>query len=614
MNHKWKKSAWWIEMWEEKLSLTRSQMEIKSKLPSFLVGTTITSKTLLLHKIKSFMQALPIHLFFRILLYLNLECALYLQAMGLEEKLFYAISVYPAQICKAWKYYAHNWNGPNLEIATIKTKTLMNIRDFNKFFTSVTSSPLTSNKLFSKIQIDAINATFSAFNPKHPLIGMCLNNKFTYFVFATDSSGNRSESTAFSNNSHVKSILDFPNKVVDGVSWSPNGEWLVILTRATILGPQESEQTIFPVNLNISRFCPLTGIMRELTGVGNEIISACSRFVTPNLWIEDSSLLIVESTGRKFRKLVLNSDMSIIKEYHINSTEGLLKFVESLECSNPARMKNVVGGMSASNKYPKNVASFVMRCAAHCGTSHSSILLYNIAKNTCLKRIDLDGLLRSAYIGLNKTIYYAEHHHKAFFNKRKDATDDSPHKLCTLEIWIKKLYSDGKPFVGGSIYVLDHNMLMTSYKCTPFHDAHFDHTADEIYLFSCEATTQKEIYKSMYETSIDRSLQGCDAYAYICTETNTTCQTLVRINFYSGESYSAKTVYKPGRYRQNYVTVSQCGFQVFEEYSGFWKKPQITYSPFMPSRNCPVNLNYYSKLYYEKPIKVLKKYAKNEDK
>jgi len=43
--------------------------------------------------------------------------------------------------------------------------------------------------------------------------------------------------------------------------------------------------------------------------------------------------------------------------------------------------------------------------------------------------------------------------------------------------------------------------------------------------------------------------------------------------------------------------MSPCGFLTFAEYSNFWKKPQIYYSPYMPSRNSPGPfMTYYSKL------------------
>jgi hypothetical protein len=614
MQDQWKKQAWWVEEHEDKEQLSFRQLAIKSRLPSYLVKDNIKSKTRLLSKIKPLLQQLPIQLFYRILLFLNLECALFLQAMGLEDKVLACLRTYPENLCRAWKNFNRTLEGPTLSTECVTPATLSRITCFNKFFASISESPLYTNSLFSKIQIDAIKSTHSAFNPCYPLIGMCLNNDFTYYVFATDSSVYREETTAFTHNSHVKYIFDFPNSQIEGVSWSPNGEILAVITKLTALTPTECalKLGLFPVKITLAHYLPSSGVIREFVGIGQEIITACSRFITPNLWIDDTTLLTVESSGKKFRKLVINTGLNEFTEYHQNTTGGLLAFVNGMECSNFKRQKNYVGSMSVSKFYPKNVAAFVVTCAAHSGTSHSTILFYDFVKDVAVKRIDLAGFLRSTYICPQKTILYVEKNELAEYNVRRDGAHERDSlKFCSKEGWIKKLgyISGGSLRICGDVYGIFHDCL-SLHNYTDETLINLEHNSDNEYIRKLHATTPSEIYASLYSTGLDRSLQACETYAFICTEMNNSTETLARVTFTCQSAYPVRTVYVPGRKKQGCVSISQCGFLTFAEYSGFWKKPQIYYSPYMPSRNCPLNNNYYTKLYYEKPKLIYKNYAR----
>lgn len=579
-----------------------------------MMGKNIRSKSILLNKIKPLLKNLPMDIFFKILLYLNFECVLFLEAAGLQEQLIACVRSYPEYLYRRWKNFNLSLPGPKLFEELVSPSSLSLVTCFSKFFTSVSQMPLSSNLLFAKMQIDAITATFSAFNPLFPLIGMSLNNDFTYYVFATDSCVYREETTVFTHHSHVKYIFDFPDRKIEGVSWSPNGEILGIITKLASLTPVECalKRGLFPVEINLAQYIPSTGLIREFVGIGREIFAACSRFITPNFWIDDNAILTVESSGKKFRKLVIDTNRNEFTEYHQNTTSNLLKFVDSMESANHLSQKNIVGGMSVSKFYPKNVAGFIIRCSAHSGSSHSSILFYDFVKDVALKKFDLSGFVRSTYICPKKTVIYVERNHRVSFNKRRDNKQDlDPYIFCSKEAWFYKLDQDAvrPPRVYGDIYAVSHDTLSLQI-CTDPTILNLDHNYDEHYYKTCYSTTPSDIYACLYSSALDRSLQACETYAFVCTENSCNVQTLERLTFSHPKPYSVRTVYASTRKRQGCVSISPCGFLTFAEYSNFWKKPQIYYSPYMPSRNSPGPfMTYYSKLYYEKPIKITKKYA-----
>jgi hypothetical protein len=565
----WKKMPWWVEKKEETTDLTRNQIILKSRLPSYMVGINLIPKTRLLDRIRILVSKLPLNLFFTILLYLDLECAMFIEAIGLGDTLRLCLDTYPESICKVWSSRLYIADGPRTCLSEITPETVRSITNFAEFLASVTVGPLSSNQLYSKIMVDSINATFSAFNPRYNLIGMCLNNTFTYYVFSTDTTTFVSDPTPLTRRQHIKCILDLPNSMICGVSWSPDGEILAILTSNPADTPYGGSSG-FRMNVVLAYYDPLTCIMRELQVRVNqqEIFISNSMFLTPNIWFSDNAFLAVDFNAKRFKKVSVNTLTLEVMETFVNTTKNLLQFVSEMDKNVTNKIETVIGCMSVSPHYPLNTATFIGRCAAHCGGSHSFVLFYNVVDDTCLKRINFEGYIRSFFICPKKTIYYTEQK----FNNHFIHTIVPVNPLkCTEELWLdsKTPTDDGLgEIVLGDIYVIKHSDLSKT-KFTKLADRNMLHGADTAFTKTSSPKNKLDVYASLHYSGLDRSLQACENYAYVCTKNNSLTQTITRISFALKKFTPVSNVNVPGRRRQACITIGKNGFLTFCEYSGF---------------------------------------------
>jgi hypothetical protein len=601
---KWRRNAWWVQRWEEAAGrdLTKTELEIKGKLPSYLRGQTLVDKCRMLAKIRDLLAALPMQLFLSIILLLSAECAVYLEAMGLRDKLITCARTYPRQICNAWNkvQYRDRSYPYSAYLRFLSQDQLPLINNFSRFFNSVSQSHLSKNPLYTKLQVDAIAANLSAFNPLYPVIGLCLNNSFTYYIFSTDTNVFRAAPNLFCNNSHLKYIFDFPGSKIIGAQWSPDGEIIAILTR-----PVSMVTTTSPVTVNLAHYCSATGITRELTMSHKDQICVSYRFASPRLWSGDNTILTTDCFGTKFRQYTVDTNHGELTELLLAPTAHLQELTDIVSFFDKP---STIGPMSASPHYPEFTVLFLFSCSDHRSSCHSSVIFYNVKTSTPLKRFDLPGYLRSLTVTETRTLLYVEHPYQCFFSPR---TNLSSHDIeyCKVGETPYPYQSEMGTTAHGSIHQIVNADLSYSRLEAGISTGHLIHTIDRRYKEMSGAKNALEHARCMLDTSFDRSLQSCEDYLLLCLSPLPTSpkQVLLRVDFLTETAQECSDGFV-GYRRHGVTTISPCGYLTFQEYNNFWGKPQIHHSIFLPSGEAPVHYNCFSKMYFEKPRQLKKVY------
>ena len=599
----WRRTKWWVEQWEEHLDLTQNQLVIKGKLPSYLATKQLKDKARLLDKISNLVSNLPLIIFFRLLLYLNIECTLFLQAMGLDSSLKASISNYPARLHKAWLHKPLPFSYkrvPKMDLSGVTPSALLKVDSFATLFSASTVSDIESNPLYTKLQVDAVHCSFSAFNPLYPIIGMCLNNNFSYHILQIDSNVYQSTPNAFCNNSHIKYIFDFPCSKVEAAKWSPSGELLAILTKP----PQNLAPCswIYSINVVLAYYSPSTGIVREYKFCERDSIQTNSFMATPNVWCSNSGLLLTDRDCKKFVRYVVDTNFSEIKTTTLGTTTTLDSYVRGLDAVKPeilGRTPSKIGCMSVCENYPPDVASFIIFCGNHPGLYHHSILFFNVSSNILLQKIDLSGFIRSLSINSLHT-YYLLHDNQTcgFFRKPLELFT-----RCNLDPWMGKRKVPTCEAKGKVVGVTHSGFELEELQC-PNHSS-LNTCTDEKYSNANEAKTPEEFRKVLLQTAFDRCMQANDTSIIVSYPPTAYRNNVSKICLLTGTVKPVPTDdWKPTNRKMHIITTSKNGLLSCTEYNGIWSKPKIHHSHFLASKDAPQAFNCFSKLYYEKPLKL----------
>ena len=591
---------------DERLDLTPNQRAIRGRLPSFIPSFQRIPKARLLDRIASILRVLPAEIFYIVLTYLNIECALYIEAVGLGDKLVDCIRSYPTQIAAAWTVNQSDMSGPPLYIKVIEPSHLKKVRSFAPFLSACSQSNLFRNPLFTKVQIDALSTSHSNFNPRYPVVGMCLHNTFTYYLFALDDNIHRTTPSMFANTSHVKYIFDVAGGRIVGTQWSPDGELLAILSKPN------AAYNPFPstIIITLAYYNPSTGIVREysLSSVSRDTIETSFRFASPRVWCDDSAMYLADGPAKRFRKMVVHKDRGEIEQLTLCSTKGIDDFLDDLEAQvhlprSSDEKRTQLASMSASHHYPKFVVTFLVVCFDHDQSHHNSILFYNILKDECLKRVDLPGYLRSMCITRERTVYYTELPVAYIFYEKLRKHPSA--FVCTQEVWIQR--KEDAAFVHGSVHVTEHSEYTT--RCiTREAETGMVHRPDRTYSLANSVPPSADSHRHLNSVGFDRCLQACDDYALVWLTTHGNLHDLVKINFYTDSCEIVSGGLHTSRTR-SLTTMSADGFLTMSETNNFWCKPQIHYCAYLPCSASPQFFNCYTKVYFENPMPLRKTYS-----
>ena len=595
----WMDKYWWIPSWEEHLELTRSQKILKGKLPSYLRGTRLLDKARMLEHIYDLVSNLPTEIFFRLLLFLDMECLVFLEAMGFGDLLKTCFESYPNILFNKFKTQRStrplSMDFPYMRYTNFVAENMAKSAGaFTHLFSSDLDIDFEKLPLHSKLQVDAVNSSFSAFNPLYPVVGLCLNNAYTYYIFSYDLNVYHSAPSAFSNNSHIKYIFDFPFARVEAAKWSPSGELLAILTRPPPL--TLARNWIFSLTIVLAHYCPATGFVREYKIAPNEVILTNSLTASANVWCDNSSLLLVDENGIFFKKYVIDTNFSEMQEYKVGTTKSLNDLVRKMDDDSDekpyGRAVSKYGCISASHSYPTNVVSAVMYCGNHPQELyHHSIIFYDVTAGTLLVRHDLDGFVRSLHINSSMTLYFVDENKDASFYTRFTLPPDR----CRKNGWHRISVAEPGSAVKGLLIGVDHTTLEMKKLGTGCR-----HPADKTYSDHASVKNCDMFSKQLVETAFCRSLQACEHYALIEMNRVVTMKT----SLFTNSTFSIGHGWNDGTKKMGPTSITPDGFLTLTEHSGFWTKIKIHHCPFMPVKLVPQSFYRTSKLYYEKPVNL----------
>jgi hypothetical protein len=606
MAHKvasWRTEPWLISREEEKTELTREQQVVRANLPSHLgQGFLADSKARMLVKIKEIITRLPLNILLIIILQLRIDELVFLEVLGMAEKVHACLKTYPIQIYNSWKEDLYRMPGPPLDLSNLRDDCLPKIKSPIKFLNAACKADLDRGPLYSKLQVDSMLSTLSAFNPVHPIVGLAINNRFTYYIFSTDAQVHRPTPNSYCNNSHLKYIFDFPHARIDLVSWSPNGELLAILTT-----PPDKLAIEFSYTINLAKYHPSSGIVREYTLSMRNTVLTNSRFATSNLWSSNYGLTFVGEKGKDFRKCVIDPEFDEMREWQVSPTEGLLSYTDNLG-QNPTQKlgkKNEVGTMSVSPHYPADTAAFIVVCGRHPDDHHHhSLVFYNYRTNVAIRKMDQPGFVRSIALTDLHTLLLVQQNLRCHYY---DVTPSDP-SSCNMDDWYESVKSPlGDLTVRGHVIGINHEDL--SSERLSVHDdftishLHRDSIYDDILQ---KGSCTNDFKRQLLQTNLNRELQACDDYALISLNLYCRLKRYLKLCFATGSVKSLDICYNPPGKNFGQATVSKCGFLTLIEHSGMWGKPLIYYSPFMPRKLAPKNFNCFTKLFFEKPLPLKK--------